>query len=290
MAESNIEAFTLQRLAWNGTLIESLVVVGPWARFVNQWQLWFGLGWNFDRWDNRETQDGAQLQRKGGFWAEVWLKTDQRKAVNGELNAHLHRVPRGYTTIGDFTLGLRPLPQFELQLIPRWYATWGEPRWAETAALAGGDRTYTIGDLRSESFDVTLRGIYTFTPRLTFQLYTQVFVAAGHFSNWMSSTVTPATCPDGRNPCTLARMPLSTFQPAASKGADDDFGYGDININAVLRWEFLPGSTLMAVYTRSQRQPDYDYTLEGRGVPDFRPFRAGPSTDAFLLKLSYLWR
>ncbi len=55
-----------------------------------------------------------------------------------------------------------------------------------------------------------------------------------------------------------------------------------------MRWEYVPGSTVIAVYTRSQSQTDDDAT-EGPGRIAFSPFWGGPATDVVLLKLSYLW-
>ena len=56
-----------------------------------------------------------------------------------------------------------------------------------------------------------------------------------------------------------------------------------------MRWEYLPGSTLLAVYTRSQAQTDY-LAAEGGGRLSLSPFHLGPTTDVVLVKLSYLWR
>ena len=287
--ESDIDVFQQERLAWDGTLLDAGAGMGGWARFSNFWQMWLGGGWNFDRWDNRETRDGAITERKGGWWSELWLKTDERRAINAELNLHVHAVRRGYMTQDDLTIGVRPLPQIELQLIPRISWVWGEPRWAETDE---GGRRLWFGDLSSQSFDVTVRGIYTFTPRLTFQLYGQVFVAAGRFTNWLTATIPEdAACPDGRNPCPRARIPHADFTPdAIGKGSSDDFAYGDININAVLRWEFLPGSTLIAVYSRAHGQTGFDPSLGVLAAPSLGRFSHGPAVDNLLVKLTYLWR
>jgi hypothetical protein len=83
-------------------------------------------------------------------------------------------------------------------------------------------------------------------------------------------------------------LALAAFQPALPLGWDYDGREGAINVNVVLRWEYLPGSTLIAVYTRSQAQLDYA-VAEGPGRIAFAPFRSGPATDVLLLKLSYLW-
>ena len=289
--ESNWETYAFYRLSWYGDTLERGLGTGGWARFKNFWQIYVGGGYGFGRYDNRETRDGALTERVGGFWGDLYLRTDPRKALIAETNLHVERVQHGNSFYGDLTLSYRPVPQLELTIIPRVNYTYGDLRYAYRKDAIDGGTRYWFGDLESSSFDVTLRGTYTFTPRLTLQTYAQVFVAAGSYSNFVVNDAPLGACPAGRNPCPAGVLPLANFAPAPSSlGASEDFREGAINVNVVLRWEFLPGSTLMAVYTRSQRQPDYDFTIEGRGAPDFRPFRAGPATDVLLVKLSYLWR
>ena len=128
-------------------------------------------------------------------------------------------------------------------------------------------------------FSTTLRGTYTFTPSLSLQMYTQVFADRGHYGRITGMTAS------GYRPV----LPVDHFVDLRTPGdfSNPDFQDGTVNVNLFLRWEYLPGSALWLVYTRSQNQASYD----GTSLPALRfdPFAAGPSTDVVLVKLSYMW-
>ena len=67
---------------------------------------------------------------------------------------------------------------------------------------------------------------------------------------------------------------------------DPTFTVRSLRGNAVLRWEYRPGSTLYVVWTHSSQLPDLP-----RGSIDFNEdvgaLFHGPSENIFLLKVSY---
>ena len=102
---------------------------------------------------------------------------------------------------------------------------------------------------------------WTFTPKLSFQLYAQPLISTGDYKNFKelaqprsydfnrfgdgNSTITQngddyLADPDGNGPA----EPIEIENP--------DFNYKSIRANAVLRWEYLPGSTLFFVWTQSR--------------------------------------
>jgi hypothetical protein len=147
-------------------------------------------------------------------------------------------------------------------------------------------RHYTFGLLDSGSISVTSHAAYTFSPRLSLQGYAQLFMARGEFTSYLRMDTM------GLHP----RLRLSDFQPdpglhGDSDGdgvKDDDFQRVALNLNLVLRWEFLTGSALLLVYSRSQNA---DLDLAGHR-PVFTPggLSTGPTEDVFLIKLSYFMR
>ena len=74
-------------------------------------------------------------------------------------------------------------------------------------------------------------------------------------------------------------LPMGTSTPDLEEAA--------LNLNIVFRWEYLPGSTLFVVYSRSQ--------VPGVGISDMAAHLAphvlgrGASADVILLKLTYWW-
>ena len=61
-----------------------------------------------------------------------------------------------------------------------------------------------------------------------------------------------------------------------------------LNLTAILRWEFFPGSTLSLIYTRLQNPPARLGLLDAATL-DLGALRRGPAQDVFRIKLSYLW-
>ncbi|MBI4429741.1 MAG: hypothetical protein HY562_11560, partial [Ignavibacteriales bacterium] len=79
--------------------------------------------------------------------------------------------------------------------------------------------------------------------------------------------------PDGTGPAT----PFQFDNP--------DFNFKSLRGNAVLRWEYLPGSTLYFVWTQSRtNEADPGDFRFGR---DFGNLLSGKSDNVFLVKLSY---
>jgi hypothetical protein len=134
-----------------------------------------------------------------------------------------------------------------------------------------------FGARDTRSLDTVVRGTYTFTPDLSFQLYGQLFLAEGRY---------------GRMQLLQDRDRLAAFGAFPKR---DEFALNSLQSNAVLRWEYRPGSTLYAVWTHGRRAEDelsplapwgpspYGRSLGSRIGDTFDIFPA----NVFLIKLSY---
>jgi hypothetical protein len=183
---------------------------------------------------------------------------------------------KGASFILDGELTYQPLPRLELQLVPRLVLASGEQRYVSGIREAG---EYLFGALRARSVGGTLRASYTFTNRLTLQLYGQLLLIAEHYSDFRSSAIEPSA------PRPVIR--LADLMAAPAPITNPDHAETSLNLNAVLRWELRPGSTLFLVYSRSQ-SPELALDNEpARLEPG--ALRRGPAHDALRLKLSYYW-
>ncbi len=278
--DGDINASAMIRYDWDfHYVLQEEYWVGEQLRFKNFWTLYFEVDYDTDRWDLREARDGAAVRRVGG-WLWLWsIKTDPRRKVWAQQNSFIVRTQHGRSVDLWGQLALRPTPAVEIDIMPHTNFTFGDPRWFDTRANPDGSNTYYYADLASREVDVTLRGTYTFTPTLTLQAYAQLFVAGGHYGQ------TSSAIGSGKG----SERPFSAFRPTLMPPDDaPDFRDGAINVNLVLRWEFLPGSTLLGVYTHAQGQTTYDPTTEGFGRPSLTQFANGAATDLFLIKLSLL--
>lgn len=249
------------------------------TRFKNFWSLFTGVHVRAAHFDDREMGDGAALERGAQLGFESWVATDSRRRISAELWSELDLIDGGFSFQGDAKLSFRILPQFDVDLLPSWLYTAGEPRYA---GLVGGD--YLFGKLRAESLGLTLRSTYTFTPRLTLQAYAQAFLDAGSYHEL---SLFPA-----RGKGTLVRRADLRAAPASIAKHDDfvnpDFQSGTLNASLVLRWEYRLGSTLYVVYTHAQSSAVTPVLGEGAGL-DLRRSSPRAAEDDLLVKLSFWW-
>jgi hypothetical protein len=267
--------------AWNnmdGLNIGRNAILDFTVKFRNFWQLDLLLHYHGDHFDDREVGNGAALERAAATGPEFNVTTDPSGRVSGRLSGTALFLRDAINFKADATVTLRLLSQLDLELIPQALFTRGEPRYAGTAA--SGD--YIFGRLAARSLGATLRATYTFTPKLTLQAYTQVFLAAKHYSDFSAFT------PSAAEPRPILRFsrlnPLVGAPPITNPDAQE----AAVDVNLVLRWEFRPGSLLYFVYTRSQ-VPDVVLAPTQNAVLDLRSLRGAPAADIFLLKLSYWW-
>ena len=125
---------------------------------------------------------------------------------------------------------------------------------------------------------LTLRSSFTFTPKMTLQLYAQLFFADVRYRALYESRGE-----GGPRYVTLAMLENSASSPSAYDQRDVS-----LNVNAVFRWEFLPGSVLYLVYTRGQGgTPAWADPEAPRPRLDFAALGRVPVENVFMLKASY---
>src|SRR3989449_10884608 len=166
----------------------------------------------------------------------------------------------------------------------------------DTATATLGTR-YVFGELLQHQFYVTLRANMTFSPSLSVQLYAQPFTFSGDFRNFKElrarktfafdrygrdngSTIGDTLLVSGTD--TVPGYVVDPDGPSASAATrctfpNPDFRTRSVKVNAVLRWEYRPGSTLFVVstQTRSGYWP-YDATFDLRRDLGREPFLAPP--------------
>jgi hypothetical protein len=256
--------------------------------------------------DDRLSRGGPVLRRpSSNFWS-TYISTDSRKAVVGDVSAFLGCDGDGNCSPNaSLSLKLRPASNISLSLGPSWerdrtayqyVTTVDDP----TATTFFGKR-YVFADLVQHSISMDTRVNVTFTPNLTFELYAQPLIASGQYSRYKefaaprelkrlvygedigTVSVQHATQPGDADIYTID--PDGAGPAASFEVTDPSFTLRSLRGNAVLRWEYLPGSTLYLVWTRSASS---DVT---RGSINFGPDAGalfqGPATNIFLIKLNY---
>jgi hypothetical protein len=237
--------------------------------------------------DNRETADGARTERPDG-WGIAWTwRTDRTRPFYSELIGSARNTWQGYSLSLSESAVYRPSRSFEISLAPTLNRVTGDWRWVKsTVDNSNPDvslKTYYFGQQDVMAPGVTLRTLFTFTPTMTLQTYAQLFFSSVRYGQLRETTRSD-------------RKPYLYFADLVpSMGTPSDFDTRDalLNLNAVFRWEYRPGSFLYLVYTRSQAGGLAPLQQDATGQPiqpprlDFGALRRGPSENILELKLSY---
>lgn len=147
---------------------------------------------------------------------------------------------------------------------------------------------------RQQALTLTLRAEYTFSPHLSLQFYAQPFATRGRYDAYKVFRDARAADVD----CRFLNLPASAvLQPIAQTTALDLNGDGradalfttpddlerDLNADAVLRWEYRPGSFLTAVWNRHSQR----FLTGMSDALNLGALRGDPSTNVFLVKMTY---
>ena len=277
--------------------ISNRIFGGGNLQLLNYWSFYLNLNTSLGGTvDDRLTRGGPAARRVGFSFIQAGMTTDPRKPVLGELGAYYQRDGAGGDASETYaSLVLRPAAHWEVSIGPsigsvhsvaQYLMTVPDPLATETFGAR-----YVFASLDQTTVSLQARLNYTFSPALSLQVYAQPFIASGDFGRSkelarprsyeflvygedVGEVVDGQIYPNGTGPGALS-FPV----------VEPDFNVRSLRGNAVLRWEWRPGSTLYLAWqqNRSDFQPlgDFDLSRDTGGL-----FGAAPD-DVFLIKVSY---
>ncbi|HYX82738.1 MAG TPA: DUF5916 domain-containing protein, partial [Gemmatimonadales bacterium] len=140
---------------------------------------------------------------------------------------------------------------------------------------------------------------WTYTPKLSLQLYAQPLISAGQY-DYYQELVRPRSNAFARygrdNGSTIAYVDSTNTYTVDPDGVgpaqslsfgNQDFNFKSLRGNAVLRWEYMPGSTLYLVWTQSRQ--DYESIGQFRFGPSLGRMVRAPADNIFMVKVTYWW-
>jgi hypothetical protein len=256
--------------------------------------------------DDRLTRGGPVVMRTGFNFEEVELSTDARQRAVFDFTVQLGKGIGSdtHTLILQPGIALKPAANVFISLTPSYIADENAAQYVEavsdpTAASFYGNR-YVFAFIKTHTLSLDTRVNWTFTPNLTLQLFAQPFIASGAYSSFreFAAPRTARKLVYGKDIGTIVRTPATatsgaeyTVDPDGAGPAapftfgDPDFTFRSLIGNAVVRWEYRPGSTVFFVWTQnrtgSDTNGDFDFTRERTAI-----FRDRP-TNVFQVKVNY---
>jgi hypothetical protein len=296
--------------AWNygGDKIWTSVFTNGNLNFNNLWSAYFGGEYDPSHIDDRLTRGGPLGRQPTQYGGYLEVDTDTRKRLSYILYGDYYGDEAGgYASNMEIGFTLRPSSSIRVSVVPalRLYRNTVQFVGGVTDALAANTygRRYLLSDLYQTTLSATTRVDWTLSPALSFQLYAQPFVSAGDYKGFKQlvtpatqeyllfgrdsgSTIAPVTDPATQKVVSYTIDPDGTLGAAPSFSiGNPDFRTHSLRGNAVVRWEYRPGSALFFVW--QQERSDF-LPFEG-GFRTGREARQifGQPSNVFLVKATY---
>jgi hypothetical protein len=278
---------------WDGVFLYGGLQLLGYHR-LNAW-----VAYNPETVSNNRTRGGPLTANPSGWEWDLQGSSDERKRVIAKLSVHgwdyALRSSHGQYLGGE--IEWRPSSNLSVSVKPgmewsrtaaHWIGSFDDP-----LATATFGRRYVFAGLEQKTFSAATRVNWTFTPQLSLQVYAQPLFSSGEYSDHgelarprsyeflrygtNGSTLSPSleADPDGAGPAPAIALERPDFNLASLRG------------NAILRWEFRPGSTAYLVWTQSRSDAEDAGTLQvGRSLSRLLDTRAD---NIVLVKLAYWW-
>jgi hypothetical protein len=266
--------------------------------FRNFWNINTYFDYFPSSFDHSATRGGPTMRTTSSWNYVIQLSNSfgAKTAWNGrvyygedELGGETYRLSGG--------LSIRPSTRFQFSATPNYLRALSTRQYVATLgsgpAATYGSR-YIFARIDQSTFLIQLRANYTIGPDLTLELYGEPFAASGKYYGFGDLTAARTfNLAEYSTDTTASRSIIRwgqdsvTFKDGAFRATtpNPDFNILSFNSNAVLRWEWRPGSTIYLVWAQSRG----GFTPRGRLV-GFRELldSFGAQGDNFLaVKISY---
>jgi hypothetical protein len=283
---------------WDGDVTWTGVFHFGWVQFLNYHSVNWNLAYNPETINDRRTRGGPLTLNPPGYQANVGVRSDSRKSWAWGVSAGTYvRAADDRNAYVNVRFSVRPAPNVALSVEPGLFVNRTPTQWigayADSTAAATYATRYVFAALHQTEFSGGLRLDWTFTPKLSLQLYAQPLVSAGDYGAFRALAAPRTYDFDVYADSAHYDPGTQTIYPNGRAAGDSivlynpDFTARSLRGNAVLRWEYLPGSTLYLVWTQSREAFD-DSGAVAFG-PAMRELLRTPAENIFMVKVSYWW-
>jgi hypothetical protein len=256
---------------WSGGHIE----------FLNNYTADVTLAWNPETVNNRRTRGGPLTLNPPGYETNWTLATDVRRPVAYSVNLYAYVVPesRSSEVTIEPAVEWKPAANVSLSAGPGVDRNLADAQYVSTVSAPApvpadfGGQHYVFARLDQTTVYASIRLNVSFTPGLSLQTYLQPLISAVSYGDFKE----------------LARSRSYDFIGYGATPpygiADPSFNSKSLRGNAVLRWEYRPGSVLYLVWT--QERTDSQDSGDLNFGPSTRRLLDAHANDIFLVKGTY---
>lgn len=268
------------------------------TQLKNYWNLNLGGNWNGQGLSTTELRGGPALKYSGS--KNVWFAfgSNDQKRLTGEAQVMLlsgnEKNSKQMFDCG-ISFGYRPSKSLKITLSPNFNSNNDELQYV-TQQDYSNKTDYIFARIHQKTLSASLRINYIITPNLSIQYWGQPFLASGKYSDFKRITDSRANNYTDRfsllNSNELAYVNPDEIYRVSDQAGNQlytfdqpDFNVKEFLSNMVVRWEYLPGSTIYLVWSQTRNQSvsngSFNFNNDLTKLFDEKPY------NVFLLKMSF---
>ncbi|MBT8392122.1 MAG: carbohydrate binding family 9 domain-containing protein [Ignavibacteria bacterium] len=293
---SNLGAAIFQNYDFGGHKTWEGIFHFGFMEFANYYIADWNAAYYTETFNNTRTRGGPLTINPPGYQTSIWLASDSRKDWEIGVGAGTFQTSPSYDWFVELGFDWRPFPNLLFSINPKFSRVFEYAQYIDTfddplAANTYGKR-YVFGELDQKTLSASIRLNWTFTPQLSLQLYLQPLISSGNYNNFkeLESPGTYDFIKYGENGSTFDPE-TNTADPDGNGPAEEieisnpDFNFRSLRGNAVLRWEYLPGSVIYFVWTQTRSEEEEIGEFQFNKSMS-RLFAAEPD-NIFMVKVTY---
>jgi hypothetical protein len=268
-------------------------------QFLNYYSIDIMYAYNPETKNNRLTRGGPLTISPPGWELNIQAQSDDRKPLTvGVSTGGYTRSSNDWYRRFNISLDWKPVPNLMLSFTPGISWDQEETQWIDVFSDPTATHTYqnryVFGEMSQVEFSASIRLNWTFTPKISFQLYAQPLVSKAEFKNF-KELARPSSYDFnryGEDGSTIEYDDGEYIVDPDGPGPTEPFSFADPNfnikslrLNAVFRWEYLPGSTLYLVWTQSRYNDNYQSDFQFHDAAQI--LWNENSDNIFMIKLTY---
>jgi len=265
------------------------------VQFHNYWGFEHGFYVEAESVSNNDLRGGPSITYQGGTNYWYWFGSNPQKKVRVGFNNWFFWGNEDYVNNSGVNVNVTARPMDALQITLSPSISWTDNSMQYVYNDFQSEGVYLLARILQRTYSMAVRANYNLTPNLTFEFWGQPFIATGSYSEYKRVTESNATDLGDRF------LPISDDWITNTDGyyevdedgdliADYGFGDPDFNVvqfrsNFVMRWEYIPGSTLFAVWSNNGSYFDQS---DRNGFRNLSSQLSGlKGTNTFLIKYTY---
>jgi hypothetical protein len=230
------------------------------AQLTNYWS--FRSGWHIEAggWDVMALRGGPALRTNTSVNSSASVSTDSRKDLRGEfwVNGFRNFAADAIQINTGGAANIQARSNIDVFVALDWTQRTDPMQYITQVEDTGGRTHFVFGTIAQTVVALTTRVNWTFSPKLSLQVYAQPFIAAGNYRELKDVDNPHAENFADRfhvlqgNDYTEMDGTVTVTHNGTYSFDRPDFDFGELRSTVVLRWEYRPGSAVFAIWSHGR--------------------------------------